>query len=34
MIWPHIQDFDSDTIKELEKEDSGASGSEDGPKGN
>lgn len=31
MIWPHIQEIDSDTIKELDKDEcgSGASGSED-----
>lgn len=31
MIWPHIQDFDTVSKKELEKEESG-SGSDDGSK--
>lgn len=34
MIWPHIQEIDTDATKELDKEESGsgASGSEDGSK--
>lgn len=36
MIWPHIQDFDTDSTKDLDKEESGScsggSGSEDGSK--